>query len=116
MAQGRLTATAEALELIESLRAAHGALVFHQSAGCCDGSAPMCLGREELPPGPSDVLLGELAGVPFYVDSELYRRWGSPAFEIDVSPGAGEGFSLEGSGGVHFVSRTPPARDRTPPA
>jgi hypothetical protein len=105
----RVTATAEAAALIERLRAQHGPLVFHQSGGCCDGSAPMCLHREELPPGPYDVKLGEVADAPFYIDGDLYRRLGRPRFELDVADGAGEGFSLEGSGGVHFVARTPRA-------
>ncbi|HMD56803.1 MAG TPA: DUF779 domain-containing protein [Solirubrobacteraceae bacterium] len=104
-----MTATPAALELIESLRADHGALAFHQSGGCCDGSSPMCLMHGELPPSPYDIQLGELAGAPFYIDSELHARWGSPSFVIDVAPGAGEGFSLEGSRGVHFVARTPAA-------
>ena len=101
-----VTATPEALALIERLEARHGPLVFHQSGGCCDGSSPMCLRRDELPPGRYDRRIGELAGAPFYIDSELYSRWGEPAFVVDVSPGAGEGFSLEGAAGVHFVART----------
>ena len=45
----RVTATPEALELIERLRAEHGPLMFFQSGGCCDGSSPMCLPDGELP-------------------------------------------------------------------
>ncbi|HYB23542.1 MAG TPA: DUF779 domain-containing protein [Solirubrobacteraceae bacterium] len=101
-----MTATVAALELIERLTAEHGPLAFHQSGGCCDGSSPMCLLRGELPPSRYDVELGELAGAPFYIDSELYERWGRPEFVIDVAPGAGEGFSLEGAQGVHFVARS----------
>lgn len=104
-----MTATAAAAALIERLRAQHGPLVFHQSGGCCDGSSPMCLHRDELPPSRYDVKLGEVAGTPFYVDGDLYERWGSPRFELDVADGAGEGFSLEGSDGVHFVARSPRA-------
>ncbi len=111
VAHATVTATPAALELIGRLSAAHGPLAFHQSAGCCDGSAPMCLHAEELPAGRYDIRLGELAGAPFYIDSELYERFGRPSFEIDVAPGAGEGFSLEGAQGVRFVARTArPAR------
>jgi hypothetical protein len=67
----------------------------------------MCMKDGELPLSPQDVRLGEIGGVPFYIDGEQYDRWGKPRFLIDVSPGAAEGFSLEGLGGVHFVSRTP---------
>ncbi|EHP42110.1 hypothetical protein OR16_15827 [Cupriavidus basilensis OR16] len=44
----RVVATPAALALIERLRAQHGALMFHQSGGCCDGSAPMCYPDGEL--------------------------------------------------------------------
>ncbi len=101
-----VTATQAALEVISRLEAAHGPLVFHQSGGCCDGTAPMCLRDGELPPGPHDVRLGEIGGAPFYIDEDQYRRWGSPRFEIDVAPGAAAGFSLEGLVGVHFITRT----------
>jgi uncharacterized protein len=100
-------ATTAALGVIDRLEAAHGPLMFFQSGGCCDGTSPMCLKRDELPPGPGDRLLGELGGAPFYIDAEQYERWGKPTFLIDVSDGAAEGFSLEGLLGVHFITRTP---------
>lgn len=99
-------ATAEALEVIQRLREVHGPLAFFQSGGCCDGSSPMCLTEAEMPPGPGDLLLGRIGGVPFYIDSEQYERWGRPQFLIDVSPGPAESFSLEGGEGVHFLART----------
>ena len=106
MSTGRVTATSEALELIERLRAAHGALVFHQSGGCCEGSAPMCLAAEDLPAEPNDVKLGVIGGVPFYVDADQYERTRRPTFLIDVAPGAGEGFSLDSLEDRHFVARS----------
>ncbi len=104
-------ATPAALEEIRRLEAAHGPLMFFQSGGCCDGTSPMCLKEGELPLSPHDVQLGELGGAAFYIDAEQYERWGRPRFEIDVSPGAAEGFSLEGFDGVHFVTRSPVAGD-----
>ena len=102
----RVTATPEALELIERLRASHGPLAFFQSGGCCEGSAPMCLSAGDLPPAPSDVQLGEIGGAPFYIDAEQYERWNRPAFVVDVSPGPAEGFSLDALTDRHFVART----------
>ncbi len=60
----------------------------------------------ELPPGPGNTLLGTVAGAPFYVDNEPYRRWGRPAFLLDLRPGAVEGFSLP-LPDAHFVTRQP---------
>jgi uncharacterized protein (DUF779 family) len=100
-----VTATPEALEVIERLRAAHGPLALFQSGGCCDGSSPICLVEGELPPGPGDLLLGTLGRTPFYIDAEQYRRWRSPSLVLDVREGAAEGFSLEGLEGVCFVTR-----------
>ena len=46
---GGVSATAAALELIDEIKARHGAdLIFHQSGGCCDGSSPMCLPRSDF--------------------------------------------------------------------
>jgi uncharacterized protein (DUF779 family) len=101
-----VVATPAALEVIHRLSAAHGALMFFQSGGCCDGSSPLCLKDGELPLSPQDVRLGEIAGAPFYVDPHQYELWGRPRLTIEVSPGAAEGFSLEGLEGVHFITRT----------
>ncbi len=100
-------ATPAALEAIRRLEAAHGPLMFFQSGGCCDGTSPMCLRAGELPVGHGDIRLGEIGDASFYIDRDQYERWGKPRFVVDVSPGAAEGFSLEGLDGVHFVTRTP---------
>jgi uncharacterized protein len=100
-----VSATRAALEVITRLEAAHGPLAFFQSGGCCDGTSPICLKGDELPPSPHDLRLGEIGGAPFYIDADQYERWGRPEFVIDVSVGAAEGFSLEGLEGVHFVTR-----------
>jgi uncharacterized protein (DUF779 family) len=102
---GRVSGTPQALEAIERLTARHGAIVIHQSGGCCDGSSPICLPEAELPAGPGDVLLGNVGGTPVYIDSEQDKRWGVPDIRIDLSPGAAMGFSLEGVDDVHFVTR-----------
>jgi uncharacterized protein (DUF779 family) len=63
----------------------------------------MCVRRGDLLTGPGDVLLGDVGPASFYVDSELDERWGRPRHVIDVSPGAGDMFSLEGREDLHFV-------------
>jgi len=102
-----VTATRAALEAINRLEAAHGPLMFFQSAGCCDGGSPLCLKDGELPLSPHDVRLGEIGGAAFYVDAQQYERLGKPPIVIDVSPGAAEGFSLEALDGIHFVAHMP---------
>jgi uncharacterized protein (DUF779 family) len=101
-----VSATRAALEAISRLEGAYGPLMFFQSGGCCDGTAPLCLKADDMPVSANDLQLGEIGGAPFYIDPELYERWGRPHFVIDVSPGAAEGFSLEGLNGVHFVTLT----------
>jgi uncharacterized protein (DUF779 family) len=105
---GRLSATVRAAETVGRLATTHGPLVFHQSGGCCDGSSPMCLPAGELPPAPGDTLLGEIAGLPFYVDADQDRRWGHPEILVDVRPGAATSLSLEGAEDLHFISRVSP--------
>ena len=54
----RVLITTEAAAMIAKLRAIHGPLMFHQSGGCCDGSAPMCYPAGEFRVGAQDVLMG----------------------------------------------------------
>jgi uncharacterized protein (DUF779 family) len=44
----RITTTEAADKLIDELKKTHGELMFHQSGGCCDGSAPMCFSKGEF--------------------------------------------------------------------
>ncbi len=94
------------LELLDRLAARYGPLIIHQSGGCCDGSSPICLPADELPPGPSDVLLGTIGATPVYIDSDQDQRWHEPALLIDISPGPAMGFSLEALEGVHLIATT----------
>jgi uncharacterized protein len=102
----RVIATPLALQLIEKLRATHGPLLFHQSGGCCDGSSPMCYPRNEFIIGDRDVLLGALGGQPFYIGAEQFEYWRHTQLIIDVVPGHGGMFSLEGPEGLRFHTRS----------
>lgn len=101
-----MTATPAALALIERLTASHGPLMFHQSGGCCDGSAPMCYPRGDFKVGARDVLLGEIGGAPFYIGAAQWALWQHTTLIIDVVPGRGAGFSLEAPEGVRFLTRS----------
>lgn len=102
----RVTVTDEALTLIDSLKEMHGALMFHQSGGCCDGSSPMCYPRDEFRVGDSDVLLGEIGDSPFYMSKDQYEYWKHTQLIIDVVNGRGGMFSLEGPEGKRFLTRS----------
>ena len=102
----RVVATGAALALIERLAARHGPLMFHQSGGCCDGSAPMCYPRGEFIVGDYDRLLGHIGGMPFYISGPQFEYWQHTQLIIDVVPGRGGMFSLEGPEGVRFLTRS----------
>ncbi|MET0339643.1 MAG: DUF779 domain-containing protein [Polyangiales bacterium] len=102
----RVTATESARELVRTLHAEHGPLLFHQSGGCCDGSAPMCFPRGDFRVGQNDVRLGEVEGAPFYIGGQQFEVWRHTQLVIDVVPGRGAGFSLEAPRGVRFLTRS----------
>ncbi|MEV4447668.1 DUF779 domain-containing protein [Streptomyces mirabilis] len=108
----RVELTPSAAELLRRLRAVHGPLMFHQSGGCCDGSAPMCYPEGEFCTGGSDVLLAELdvegldEPVTFWMSKSQYELWSHTRLIVDVVAGRGSGFSLEAPEGVRFLIRS----------
>ena len=98
--------TAAAARLMETLAAKHGALMFHQSGGCCDGSSPMCYPHGEFLVGDSDVLLATLGETPFYMSRSQFEYWKHTQLILDVVPGRGGMFSLENGEGVRFLIRS----------
>ncbi|WP_406482206.1 DUF779 domain-containing protein [Streptomyces platensis] len=108
----RIGLTAAATELLRLLRKEHGPLMFHQSGGCCDGSAPMCYPAGEFRTGSSDVLLARLGvegvrePVDFWMSADQFARWQHTHLTVDVVPGRGSGFSLEAPEGVRFLIRS----------
>jgi uncharacterized protein len=108
----RVDVTPAAADLIRSLRGRHGPLMFHQSGGCCDGSAPMCYLDGEFRTGSSDVLLEELRidgvaeAVSFWMSYAQFELWQHTHLTVDVVPGRGSGFSLEAPEGVRFLIRS----------
>ena len=93
------------LELLERLAARYGPLVIHQSGGCCDGSSPICLPADELPPGPHDVLLGVVGEHAGLRRPRPGRALAEPRrCVIGLSHGPAMGFSLESAEGVHLLA------------
>jgi uncharacterized protein (DUF779 family) len=102
----RVSATPAAEALIAQLTAQHGPLMFHQSGGCCDGSAPMCFALGEFMVGDVDVKLGEIGGAPFYMSRSQFEYWEHTHLIIDAVPGNGGMFSLERPTGLRFLTRS----------
>ena len=102
----RVIATPEALLLIDQLKAEHGALLCHQSGGCCDNSAANCYLPGDLTIGAYDVRLGDVGGVPFYISKSQYDYWKHTQLILDVIEGHGGTFSLEGATGKAFHTRS----------
>ncbi|MEO3413951.1 DUF779 domain-containing protein [Roseovarius sp. CAU 1744] len=103
----KVTATNAALELIEQLKMQYGPnLLFHQSGGCCDGSAPMCYPDGDYIVGDNDVLVGVVGGLSFYMNADQYDRWQHTNLIIDAIPGIGGMFSLENGTGKRFLTRS----------
>ena len=107
----RVGVTERAAELLRTLYAEHGPLMFHQSGGCCDGSSPMCYPAGEFLTGSADVRLGDLTvpgaePVPVWMSKEQFAHWSHTHLTIDVVPGRGSGFSLEAPTGNRFLIRS----------
>ncbi len=110
-ATARVDVTPAAAEMIRRLREENGPLMFHQSGGCCDGSSPMCFPLGDFLTGDADQFLGELdAGtpepVPVWMSKEQFAYWRHTHLTIDLVPGRGAGFSLEGPTGFRFLIRS----------
>ena len=107
----RVELTDPAAELLVRLERIHGALMFHQSGGCCDGSSPMCFPVGEFMTSDADVLLGTLAPegvtpIEFWMSVTQYEYWKHTHLTVDVVPGRGSGFSVEAPEGVRFLIRS----------
>ncbi|WP_460842818.1 DUF779 domain-containing protein [Noviherbaspirillum agri] len=102
----RVIATQAATTFIKTLREKHGPLMFFQSGGCCDGSAPMCYKQGDLQVGDQDVYLGNIDGVPFYMNSDQFEYWKHTQLIIDVVDGNGGMFSLDNGTGKRFLTRS----------
>ncbi len=102
----KVTATPDALALLQEIVADHGPVLFHQSGGCCDGSSPMCYPQGDFIVGDHDVQLGEIGGAPFYISASQFEAWKHTDLTIDVVPGRGGMFSLDNGRERRFLTRS----------
>jgi uncharacterized protein (DUF779 family) len=102
----KVTATPEAVKLLDEIIADHGPVLFHQSGGCCDGSSPMCYPRGDFIVGDRDVLLGTIGDTPVYISESQYEVWKHTDLILDVVPGRGGMFSLDNGREKRFLTRS----------
>ena len=108
----RVDFTDTAAELLRTLTAKYGPLMFHQSGGCCDGSSPMCFPDGDFITSEADIRLGDLdvpgldRTIPFWMSVTQYEYWKHTHLTVDVVPGRGSGFSVEAPEGVRFLIRS----------
>jgi uncharacterized protein len=108
----RVVVTVEAPNLAPPPTRAHGPVMFHQSGGCCDGSAPMCYPVGDFITSDADVHLGDLhidglgEPVAVWMSRSQHEYWKHTHLTIDVVKGRGAGFSLEAPEGVRFLIRS----------
>ncbi|MGN6579716.1 MAG: DUF779 domain-containing protein [Bordetella sp.] len=102
----RVIATKKAKALVRWLKDEFGPLIFHQSGGCCEGTAPMCFRQSDFRVGANDVFLGMIEGCPFYIGASTFQYFSSMQLVIDVTKDGGDSFSLEAPGGVRFITRS----------
>ncbi|MBP6995562.1 MAG: DUF779 domain-containing protein [Phycicoccus sp.] len=107
----RVAVSDEAAALLRDLTREHGPLMFHQSGGCCDGSAPMCYPDGEFFLGDADVHLGDIGigvdrAVPVWMSAAQFEYWKHTHLTIDVVAGRGAGFSVEAPTGKRFLIRS----------
>ena len=105
----RLIATPEALKVIEMLKNEYGELVFNQSGGCCDGTAPMCYEKKDFHVPSRNVKMGEVGGCKFFIDPEQFEYFRYSQIILDVKEekaAFGNSFSLEIDEGYQFITRS----------
>jgi uncharacterized protein (DUF779 family) len=102
----RVLVTEKAAAVIAELKEKHGELMFHQSGGCCDGSAPMCFEKGDLILDDNDVCLGNIEGCDFHMSRDQYEYWKHTQLTLDVTPGIGSSFSLEIPMGIRFIIKS----------
>lgn len=104
----RVSATPSAVALIDRLTAEHGEIIFLQSGGCCEGSGPLCMPKNEFHASPTDVILGVLGTdqkATFYVGDSHFTFSENMHTILDAQPGSSGSFSLDCGSGFAFITQ-----------
>jgi len=83
-----------------------GALTFTIDGGCCEGTAPHLFEDTVITPGTEQI--GEVAGVPVYLQPAMVAPYRAAEITIDVvDEPTSDAMSLETEYGLRFVLREP---------
>ena len=104
----KVRATDAALRVIEQLQQKYGDILFEQSAGCCDGTVPMCYEASGHYISSQLLHVGDVGGVPYYVDKRQYDYMKHTRIVVDAMEGRGAAFSLESAEGFAFLEKSEP--------
>lgn len=102
MSTKRILVTEKAAEVIKKLKAEYGALMFHQSGGCCEGSYPHCFEKGGFLVGSNDVCIGEIEDCKFYMAGDQFEYWKHTQLTLNTMEGRAASFSLESTLDVGF--------------
>ena len=105
----RVDVTPTPAAVIERLKEEHGELVFNQSGGCCDGTAPMCYEKGDFYVPSRNVKLGEICGCEFFIDKDQFEYFKHSFITVDVreeKSAFGNSFSLEIDIGYQFITKS----------
>ncbi|SPF75475.1 hypothetical protein ALP8811_00465 [Aliiroseovarius pelagivivens] len=102
----KVVVTEAALTLLEEIRAEHGDVVFKISAGCCDGTGPMCFREADVMIGVNDIKLGDVDKAGIWAAPSIADLWKNSQMILDAGPGSGAGFSLDNGRTTHFLTRS----------
>ena len=109
MTISRVLVTKEAEVVIEKLKQEYGELVFNQSGGCCDGTAPMCYEKGDFHVPSRNVKMGEICGCEFFIDKDQFEYFKHSFITVDVKEekaAFGNSFSLEIDLGYQFITKS----------
>jgi len=99
----KVIATEAAQQLIQRLQDKYGPIIFVHSEGCCDGTSPICMKKEDFYLSSQDERIGEVEGVPYYMHRTNLPYWQHLQIMIDVKDGIGNSFSLESTENKTFI-------------
>lgn len=102
----RIVATKEAENIIHRIAQEFGEIIFYQSGGCCEGSRPICMPKNDYYVKTKDALFDTIEGFEYYMDKDVIEYWQYSQLTLDVIDSPSGGFSLENEYDKSFIIRS----------